>query len=297
MANQSPCPLPTYQNPTPNPRVHGRFQRHQEPRAHRQCLKRRSGAATNSQATGLGTSKSRICHRLHEPVVRRSSLPTPRNREDVQSCDCTVHPSSAHASPGYDTVTPKSPASSTRAPCTTASTVRAYRPIASIPASSPRTYRPQPPASSVPLFGRWYAGTSVRFAVLFLSSFRRLDPCSTAVRRHFEGEYKTFLLLSLQSSSSSRLPRPISRPRTHSTQKTLTQNPPPRGFLPGMLSIPDGATSTLFCATSEKAVANSGGYFAPFGKVDKRPDRWNEDEGVVEKLWVESERMVQEAGF
>lgn len=64
-----------------------------------------------------------------------------------------------------------------------------------------------------------------------------------------------------------------------------------------MLSIPDGATSTLFCATSEKAAVNSGGYFAPFGKVDKRPDRWNEDEGVVEKLWVESERMVQGAGF
>lgn len=64
-----------------------------------------------------------------------------------------------------------------------------------------------------------------------------------------------------------------------------------------MLSVADGATSTLFCATSEKAVENSGGYFAPFGKVDKRPDRWNEDEAVVEKLWVESERMVREAGF
>ena len=64
-----------------------------------------------------------------------------------------------------------------------------------------------------------------------------------------------------------------------------------------MLSVADGATSTVFCATSEKAVENSGGYFGPFGKVDKRPDRWNEDEAFVEKLWVESERMVREAGF
>ncbi|KAL9127326.1 MAG: hypothetical protein Q9175_007759 [Cornicularia normoerica] len=69
------------------------------------------------------------------------------------------------------------------------------------------------------------------------------------------------------------------------------------GLLPGMLSVVDGATSTLFCATSEKAVVNSGSYFAPFGKLDKRPDRWNEDEGLVEKLWVESERMVKRAGF
>ena len=67
--------------------------------------------------------------------------------------------------------------------------------------------------------------------------------------------------------------------------------------MPGLLSIPDGATSTLFCATSEQAAVNSGGYFAPFGKTDKRPDRWNEDKAVVEKLWVESERMVEGAGF
>lgn len=48
---------------------------------------------------------------------------------------------------------------------------------------------------------------------------------------------------------------------------------------------------------SEKAVENSGGFFAPLGKLDKRPDRWNENEAVVEKLWVESERMIKEAGF
>ncbi|CAF9943766.1 MAG: hypothetical protein ALECFALPRED_001209, partial [Alectoria fallacina] len=69
------------------------------------------------------------------------------------------------------------------------------------------------------------------------------------------------------------------------------------GVLPNTLSIADGATSTLFCATSDAAAANSGGYFAPFGKVDKRPERWNEDEQLVEKVWVESERMVEGAGF
>ena len=67
--------------------------------------------------------------------------------------------------------------------------------------------------------------------------------------------------------------------------------------MPGVLSVAEGATATLFCATSGKASANSGGYFAPFGKEDKRPDRWNEDEELVEKLWVESERMVEGAGF
>lgn len=67
--------------------------------------------------------------------------------------------------------------------------------------------------------------------------------------------------------------------------------------MPGLLSVADGATSTLFCATCDSAVANSGGYFAPFGKVDKRVERWNGDGDVVEKLWVESERMIEGAGF
>lgn len=67
--------------------------------------------------------------------------------------------------------------------------------------------------------------------------------------------------------------------------------------MPGTLSVADGATSTLFCATSERAAPNSGGYFAPFGKVDRRPERWSGDERVVEGLWVESERMVGGAGF
>lgn len=67
--------------------------------------------------------------------------------------------------------------------------------------------------------------------------------------------------------------------------------------MPGTLSVADGATSTLFCATGDAAVANSGGYFAPFGKVDKRAERWNKDEGVVDRVWDESERMVGGAGF
>ena len=67
--------------------------------------------------------------------------------------------------------------------------------------------------------------------------------------------------------------------------------------MPGTISVAEGATATLFCATSGKALVNSGGYFAPFGKEDKRPDRWNKDEELVERLWVESERMVEGAGF
>ena len=67
--------------------------------------------------------------------------------------------------------------------------------------------------------------------------------------------------------------------------------------MPGTISVTDGATSTLFCACSDAAVANSGGYFAPFGKVDKRAERWNRDERIVEKMWIESERMIGEAGF
>lgn len=43
---------------------------------------------------------------------------------------------------------------------------------------------------------------SVRFAVLFLSSFRRLDPCSTAVRRRVEGRRKApSLSLSLSQTT------------------------------------------------------------------------------------------------
>ncbi|KAF6229468.1 hypothetical protein HO173_011508 [Letharia columbiana] len=40
-----------------------------------------------------------------------------------------------------------------------------------------------------------------------------------------------------------------------------------------------------------------GGYVAPFGKLGKRADWWNQDEGLVEELWVESEGMIKGAGF
>lgn len=69
------------------------------------------------------------------------------------------------------------------------------------------------------------------------------------------------------------------------------------GIMPGVLSVADGATSTLFCATSEKAVKNSGAFFAPFGVLDKRPEKWTEDPKMVGRLWDESERMVREVGF
>lgn len=66
--------------------------------------------------------------------------------------------------------------------------------------------------------------------------------------------------------------------------------------MPGTISIPAGATSTLYCATSSQAAKKSGAYFAPFGKEDRRAERWIEDRGVVGALWEESERMVGEAG-
>ena len=47
------------------------------------------------------------------------------------------------------------------------------------------------------------------------------------------------------------------------------------GILPGTISIPDGARTTLFCAVDERAVEGSGGYFVPFGKVDgKGTGKW-----------------------
>lgn len=67
--------------------------------------------------------------------------------------------------------------------------------------------------------------------------------------------------------------------------------------MPGTLSLADGATATLFCATSWKAPQQSGAYFTPFGKLDRRPEKWTGDAEVVQSLWVESERMVREAGF
>ncbi len=69
------------------------------------------------------------------------------------------------------------------------------------------------------------------------------------------------------------------------------------GVMPGTISVADGARTTLFCATSPRAVEISGGYIVPFGKLDRRPDKWNQDDELIGKLWTESERMVKEAGF
>ena len=67
--------------------------------------------------------------------------------------------------------------------------------------------------------------------------------------------------------------------------------------MPGTISVADGARTTLFCATSPKAENHSGGFFVPYAKLDKRPDKWNLDEELVGRLWTESERMIREAGF
>ena len=67
--------------------------------------------------------------------------------------------------------------------------------------------------------------------------------------------------------------------------------------MPGMFSVADGATSTLFCATSDKAPVNGGKYFAPFGKEDKRAEKWTGDKEGVDRLWEESERMIKGARF
>lgn len=67
--------------------------------------------------------------------------------------------------------------------------------------------------------------------------------------------------------------------------------------IPGTVSISDGARTTLFCATSRDAVKDSGGYFMPFGKHDKRADKWKKEEGLLERLWVESEKILERVGF
>ena len=65
-------------------------------------------------------------------------------------------------------------------------------------------------------------------------------------------------------------------------------------MVPGTVSVKEGAKTTLFCATSEKAV--SGKFYGPSGKVDERAARVCQ-EAVVKRLWYESERMLREAGF
>lgn len=67
-------------------------------------------------------------------------------------------------------------------------------------------------------------------------------------------------------------------------------------FMP-MSSASDGARTSLFCASSLNAVPHSGGYFAPFGKLDHRPDKWTSDEVKFTRLWDASEKMLEDCGF
>ena len=68
-------------------------------------------------------------------------------------------------------------------------------------------------------------------------------------------------------------------------------------LIPGTISIEDGARTTLFCATSPEARRWSGRYIRPYGKVDKRADKWIENGKIVEGLWEGSERLLREKGF
>ena len=69
------------------------------------------------------------------------------------------------------------------------------------------------------------------------------------------------------------------------------------GILPGTVSVQEGAKVTLFCATSARA--RSGVFYGPGEKADVRADKvcGSEGGGIVEKVWVESERMLRDAGF
>ena len=63
------------------------------------------------------------------------------------------------------------------------------------------------------------------------------------------------------------------------------------------MSIPDGARTTLFCATSTKAPQWSGRYVMPYGKVDGKVNKWIENGKAVDALWEGSESMLREKGF
>ncbi|MCJ1395807.1 hypothetical protein MMC18_008693 [Xylographa bjoerkii] len=68
-------------------------------------------------------------------------------------------------------------------------------------------------------------------------------------------------------------------------------------FAPTTMSIPDGARTTLFCATSAEAPRYSGQYFVPFGKVDSKAEKWINDKAAVDKLWNMSNKALEKAGI
>ncbi|KAI8669492.1 hypothetical protein NCS57_00764500 [Fusarium keratoplasticum] len=59
----------------------------------------------------------------------------------------------------------------------------------------------------------------------------------------------------------------------------------------------DGARTSLFCATSPRAVSAAGLYLIPFGKVDPRANRWLKDDEAVEKLWQLASSQLKRHGF
>lgn len=66
-------------------------------------------------------------------------------------------------------------------------------------------------------------------------------------------------------------------------------------IVPGTVSVKEGAKTTLFCATSPEA--QSGKYYVPPGVADGKAEKLYGEGKLAEKLWKESERMLQEAGF
>lgn len=59
----------------------------------------------------------------------------------------------------------------------------------------------------------------------------------------------------------------------------------------------DGARTSLFCATSPRAISSAGLYLIPFGKVDPRANRWLNDDEAVEKLWQLASSQLKKHGF
>lgn len=68
-------------------------------------------------------------------------------------------------------------------------------------------------------------------------------------------------------------------------------------IMPGLVTVADGARTTLFCATNPDATTNSGQFFVPYGKVDHGPDKWTTDDKAVQELWEASNKMLKDRGY
>jgi hypothetical protein len=62
-------------------------------------------------------------------------------------------------------------------------------------------------------------------------------------------------------------------------------------------SAVDGARTSLYCATSLKAIDFAGLYMVPFGKVDNRANRWLNDAKAVDRLWELANNQLKNHGF